>query len=298
MGRTVLRQAEPTRTSRRLSRPALVGIAVILLLALLGVISAGAWVGGQLSGGTKTAQPRTHQTPPSSVASQEVAQAQAQATAIVREAQSSGHAIISSATARAHKRARAIVAAARHQAASITAAAAAHPRPAAPSSGSTGAATSGATTSGAATSGTTAGSLPTGSSTAPSTSSSTTSSTGVDGAGSSGTVGNTASGGQPFGAAGATLGGAGSTPNLSGLPASWRVVGYNASFGGGPGGAGSITVTNRGFKTYSGVARVVYAGGGSASASFSGLAPGQTEVLPLNGPAYRGGGYRIVVNVP
>jgi hypothetical protein len=75
-------------------------------------------------------------------------------------------------------------------------------------------------------------------------------------------------------------------------------VAYNATFGSGPGGAGSITVTNRSGKTFSGIARVVYAGGGSASAPFSGLAPGQTLTLPLNGRAYPGGGYQIlVVNV-
>jgi hypothetical protein len=83
--------------------------------------------------------------------------------------------------------------------------------------------------------------------------------------------------------------------DLSGLPRSWIVVAYNATFGNGPGTAGSITVTNRVNHTYHGKVRVVYARGGSASATYSALAPGQTEVLPLNGPLYHGGGYHIVV---
>jgi hypothetical protein len=83
--------------------------------------------------------------------------------------------------------------------------------------------------------------------------------------------------------------------DLSGLPKSWIVVAYNATFGSGPGSAGSITVTNRVNHTYRGVVRVAYARGGSAAARYSGLAPGQTEVLPLNGPPYHGGGYHIVV---
>ncbi|MGH2443849.1 MAG: hypothetical protein ACRDFX_11910 [Chloroflexota bacterium] len=90
-----------------------------------------------------------------------------------------------------------------------------------------------------------------------------------------------------------TLPGSSAIPNLSGVPASWLVVGYNATFGGGPGSAGSISVLNRGGKTFHGTAIVKYNSGGSASASFSGLAPGQSLVLPLNGPAYPGGGYAI-----
>jgi hypothetical protein len=81
------------------------------------------------------------------------------------------------------------------------------------------------------------------------------------------------------------------------LPSSWLVVAYNATFGSGPGSAGSITVTNRSGKRFSGTAEVVYAGGGTARAVFSGLAPGQTLVLPLNGPTYPGRGFTIrVVN--
>jgi hypothetical protein len=87
------------------------------------------------------------------------------------------------------------------------------------------------------------------------------------------------------------------SPNLRGLPASWLVVGYNATFGSGPGSAGSVAVINRGGKVFTGTAVVRYTKGGSATASFSGLAPGQSLVLPLNGPRYAGGGYTILVNV-
>jgi hypothetical protein len=40
---------------------------------------------------------------------------------------------------------------------------------------------------------------------------------------------------------------------------------------------------------------VAYNGGGSASASFAGLAPGQTVVLPLSGTPYPGRGFQIQV---
>jgi hypothetical protein len=87
-----------------------------------------------------------------------------------------------------------------------------------------------------------------------------------------------------------------SLANPNSLPRSWLVVGYNATFGAGPGSAGGIAVVNRSGRTFSGVATVVYNTGGSASAPFSGLAPGQAEILPLNGRAYSGGGYRIVLS--
>lgn len=80
---------------------------------------------------------------------------------------------------------------------------------------------------------------------------------------------------------------------LSGVPSAWKVVAYNATFGAGSG-VGTITVTNRGSKTYTGVARVHYARGGSASAFFT-LAPGVTRTLPLSGSLYPGGGYTISV---
>jgi hypothetical protein len=85
-------------------------------------------------------------------------------------------------------------------------------------------------------------------------------------------------------------------PNLSGLPSTWLVVGYNATFNSGSSGVGTISVVNRSGKTFRGVAIVKYKTGGSASASFSGLAPGQAVVLPLSGSTYRGGGYQIVMS--
>jgi vacuolar-type H+-ATPase subunit H len=91
--------------------------------------------------------------------------------------------------------------------------------------------------------------------------------------------------------------GAPGSVNLSGLPSSWLVVAYNASFGAGPGSIGGISVLNRGSHTYTGVAIVRYNRGGSASASIAGLVPGQSILLPLNGSPYSGGGYSIQVNV-
>jgi hypothetical protein len=81
-------------------------------------------------------------------------------------------------------------------------------------------------------------------------------------------------------------------------------VAYNVTFGSGPGTAGSITVTNRDARSFSGVARVTYLAGGrtvgSAEAAFGALSPGQTVVLPLNGQPYPAvaSDYRIsVLNV-
>lgn len=124
----------------------------------------------------------------------------------------------------------------------------------------------------------------------PATSSSTTTSGGSTSTGTGSATGTTGS---------ATSTGTGtslSLTNANSLPKSWLVVGYNATFGAGPGSAGGIAVVNRSGRTFSGVATVVYNTGGSASAPFSGLAPGQAEILPLNGRAYSGGGYRIVLS--
>jgi hypothetical protein len=72
------------------------------------------------------------------------------------------------------------------------------------------------------------------------------------------------------------------------------VVAYNASFGAGSG-VGTVTVVNRAATSFSGTVKIAYARGGAAYASFSGLAPGQTEVLTLTGSPYRGGGYTILL---
>lgn len=256
----------PPNDRRARDAAVMVGIGIILLFAVVGVVSAGIFVGGRVT--SKSASPKS--TPRAStgnpVAAQDLARARAQATQIVQAAQQSSKTLVARQTASARKQAAAILAAARKQAASITASASAAP-PAASSapvsSGSTGAFSAG------------------------STSGSTT-----------GTTGSTSSG---FGSTGPTTA-AGTPPsamvNLNNLPATWLVVAYNATFGSGPGSAGSITVTNRSGKTFSGTAQVTYSGGGTASAPFAGLAPGQTLVLPLNGRVYPGGGYSIQVVNP
>lgn len=307
MGRNPIRQVQQPRKRGGLSGLVLVGIGIVLLLALYGVVSAGSFVADRLSPSkTPTPQGQT-QAAGTPIAVQDIARAEAQATAIVKSAQTTGHAIVTSAAGQARKRAAAIVANARRQAARVTASANASvfaTATAVTSSSSAAAAPPGsaATTGGNGAAATTGGAA---SATSPSTSGAPSAATS---GGSAVTSGNQASGtsGQATGSGtsaqggGQTAGGSSSSstsPDLSNVPASWRVVGYNATFGSGPGSAGSITVTNRGIKTYSGVATVEYNSGRSASASFSGLAPGESEVLPLNGPAYPGGGYTIVVNV-
>lgn len=257
----------PPNDRRARDAAVMVGVGIILLFAVVGVVSAGIFVGGRVT--SKSASPRS--TPPAStgnpVAAQDLARARAQATQIVQAAQQSSKTLVARQTANAKKQAAAILAAARKQAASITASASAAPPPAssAPvSSGSTGVYSAGSSTSGSTT----------------------------------GTSGSTSSG---YGSTGPTTA-AGTPPsatvNLNNLPASWLVVAYNATFGSGPGSAGSITVTNRSSKTFSGTAQVTYSSGGTASAPFAGLAPGQTLVLPLNGRVYPGGGYSIQVVNP
>lgn len=85
-------------------------------------------------------------------------------------------------------------------------------------------------------------------------------------------------------------------PSLQGVPAAWLIVAYNATFGAGPGSAGGVSVVNRSSHTFSGVVTIRYSHGGVATAPFSGLAAGQSVTLPLNGPHYPGGGYRILVS--
>jgi len=292
VSRTVLRPVEQSRSRRTFNGFFVAGIAVVLIFALLGVISAGAFVGGRLASGSKPT-PASRQTHAPSLALQDVARAQAQATAIIRQAKSAGRSIVSLTTSRANRRAQSIVASARHRAAAITAAAASRistRQPAAnPSAAGAAGSTTGSSTAAAPTNGGVAGGAAVSAGAGAQSLASAQYPTPVAPPSNASSAGAAASSPSP--------GAPAATPDLSGVPASWRVVGYNATFGGGPGSAGSITVTNRGVKTYSGVARVVYAGGGSASASFSGLAPGQTEVLPLDGPSYGGGGYRIAVNV-
>jgi hypothetical protein len=241
LGRSVVRPVEDPRSKRTLSGLVVAGIAVVLLFAVLGVISAGAFVAGKVSTAKATA------TPHSLARSNLIPQARSQATSIVRAAQTAGHHIVATATTRGNKQAKALLNRAKQRAS------------------------------------TQATTVPTAQS------SSTSTSTGT---------GSTSSSSQASGSPPATPS-TGSSINFRTLPASWLVVAYNATFGGGPGRAGGITVTNRSEKkAFSGVARVLYTRGGSASATFSGLAPGQTVVLPLNGAIYQGGGFRILLLHP
>lgn len=240
MARTTSRPVELPNDRRGRNTLVALGLGIIILFAILGVVSAGIFLGSKVAGGSSPSARRHVGTSASRVAVQDIARAQAQATRIVRDAQGTGRTVVKRETSKARKQASAIIARARRRAATIassTAPVAAAPAPTA-SAPYTQPSASGPTTA--------SGSLP---------------------------------------------------ANLGTLPASWLVVGYNATFGSGPGSAGSITVTNRGNKRFSGLARVVYARGGQATAAFGGLGPGQTKVLALNGPAYRGGGYSISVSV-
>jgi hypothetical protein len=224
------------------------GIIVVLAFAVIGVVTAGAFVADHVSSSSKPSA-KQHGRTGTPVAVQVVTRARSRATAIVAEAQAASESIV----ARANTKAKSIVATAQRR----LARASARPTQIPPQ--------------------------PTAIPTSPP----------------------AVAAPQPTLAPTAVLNGQATGPsrgvtappgvNLNGLPASWVVVGYNATFGSGPGSAGSITVTNRTGNTYSGVVTVVYARGGSARAAYSGLGPGQTEVLPLNGTRYGGGGYQIHV---
>lgn len=264
LGRAMVNSAHGPTNRIRWDAPLVVAAGVVLLFAVVGVVSAGLFVAGKVSGSTVKSTPTVRPATSSSLAAQDIHRAQAQATAIVKQAQSAGHAIVASSNARAHRQANALIANARRQAATYRPPAVAAPAPAPTAvpnvgssnfnspTGSTAAGTSQVPTSSGAVSGTNTGSIASGSSAA--------------------------------------------VPNLSGVPASWKVVGYNASFGATAGGVGTISVINRSTRAFSGVATVKYRSGGSSSAAFSGLAPGQSLVLALHGSAYRGGGYQIILS--
>lgn len=258
MGRAIVNRAERPSGRRRVDGALVVAAGVVLLFAVVGVVSAGLFVANKVSGSTAKATATVKPVGPSALVAQDIHRAQAQATAIVKQAQLAGHSIVAAANTRARRQANAVLAGARRQAASYRAAAAPAPAPTAVSQAgsSTGSAPASASTPGVS-------QAPTG--------------------------------------ATATLGNVGVTsaagvPNLKGLPSSWLVVGYNATFATGSSGVGTISVLNRSGKTFSGVATVKYRSGGSARAAFSGLAPGQVLVLPLAGTHYTGGGYQIVMS--
>lgn len=275
MGRTSVQPKNRPRGRKPVNGVAVVAVIAVLLFALVGVVSAGAFVSNKLAGSSKpTARHGTPGTSPSTtIAMQNLARAQAQATAIVQKAQLDGHIIVSKETTKAHRQARSILNTAQRQATKIQ-----HQVAAAPVSPPAAVAQPAATP------------VPTYAPTNGYTGQPIAQSPGLAGNQYVGTPAPVVSGGTASSATGSAT-----TPNLSTVPASWLVVGYNASFGSGPGTAGSISVINRSGKLFSGVARVAYTAGGFASAPFSGLAPGQSITLPLNGAAYRGGGYHILL---
>jgi hypothetical protein len=237
--------------------------AIVLLFAIVGVATAGKYVADRASG-AKTPTPVAVANNSSTTALTAISRAHEQATAIVKAARQNGRAIVSQAASKARHQASQIITQAHRTAASAPA----RSVPGTPSS---------------------APALPTA---APvvvqptayvATSSQVTTGT---------TTGVTAT--TPLPVLQNTPVGA---PNLSGVPASWLVVGYNPTFGSGPGSAGSVGVVNRGSKPFSGTVKVVYTHGGVATAPFSGLAPGASLILPLNGPTYPGGGFTIQVVV-
>jgi hypothetical protein len=264
---TMVNRTERPSGRKRLDTALVVAAGVVLLFAVVGVVSAGTFVAGKVSGNSTKPIPTAKPATTSALVAQDIHRAQAQATAIVRQAQSAGHSIVASANAKAHRQASDVIAAARHQASSYRSSVAAAPALASTvvpnTSTSVGSATTGGVASGVS-------QIPTGSS------------VGATGGVSTGTSTGSAS--------------RASVPDLRGVPSTWLVVGYNATFASGSGSVGSISVVNRSGKTFGGVAVVKYKTGGSASASFSGLAPGQALVLPLSGSSYPGGGYRIVMS--
>lgn len=288
MGRTVVRRVEQPRAHRARDWLLLVVAAIILIFAAVGVVSAAGYLGGKVA--TTPVKNHTHHGPSTSNAAalRDVARAQAQATAIIKAAQTAGKSIVNSESKKAHHQASAIIAKANVRARSSVAAAvpvvtsapaissqATTPSPPASNTGSSSTSSTGAS----GTSGYNDGSSTSTGSTGGTTSSAT-AATGANTAGTAPTA---------------------SAPNLGAVPATWLVVAYNATFGHGPGNAGSIAVINRSKFAFSGVAEVNYIGSrgviGSAAAPFSGLGPGQSEVLPLNGMRYPSGAIRYQIEV-
>lgn len=271
MGRTQVRRVGSPRTRRTIDGFVLVAGAIVLLFAVVGVASAGKYVADKASG-SKSATPTVTTRGGTSLASAAITRAHAQATAIVQAANQSKKSIITQARTRARSQANQILTQARRSASKTIASAKANTPPvSSPSSNSTGG--TGGTSSISPSSGSVAAApFPTPTYTAPQTT--------------TGAVLAPALQNTPIG-----------SPNLSTVPSSWLVVGYNATFGNGPGSAGSVSIVNRSRSAFSGTVKVVYAHGGVAYAPFHGLASGQSMVLPLNGPKYPGGGFTIQVVV-
>ena len=206
MDRAIVNRADRPSGRKRLDTALVVAAGVVVLFAVVGVVSAGSFVAGKVSGNTTKATATVKPATSSALVAQNIHRAQAQATAIVRQAQRAGHSIVTSANANARRQANAVIATARRQAASYKAAArasvAAAPVPTAVPS----------------TSSNTAGN--TGTFVQPVVSPTSVSS--FNSVGTSSGIGTNA---------GSTTGA--TVPNLSGLPATWLVVGYNATFGSG-----------------------------------------------------------------
>ncbi len=272
MDRTLSNRVDRPSGRKRVDTALIVAAAIVILFAVVGVVSAGSFVAGKVSGNATKATATVRPVSSNALASQDLHRAQAQATAIVKQAQSAGHSIVAAANARAHRQANSVIASARRQAASYRPPPVAAPAPAPTAAPfvntSTGNSIAAPTSPGVA-------QVP---------------------AASSGASGSGSSVSAATGANSATSGNAAAVPDLRGVPSSWLVVGYNATFAGASGGEGTISVVNRSKKTFGGVAVVKYKAGGSSTASFSGLAPGQSALLRLSGAAYPGGGYQIVMS--
>ena len=266
LGRVMANRTERPANRRRMDGALLVAAGIVLLFAVVGVVSAGLFVAGRVSGSSAKVAGTATPVRTNPLAAQDIHRAEAQATAIVRQAQAAGHSIVVAANARAHRQANAVLSNARRQAAAV------RPSQPAPAVIPTAAPVTGVLYPTPVSSGSVA-----------------TGAAGTSGATSGATgIGSTV--------AGRAAGTAAAVPNLRGVPSTWLVVGYNATFSSGSSGVGTISVINRSTKTFSGVATVKYRSGGSASAAFSGLAPGQALVLPLSGRSYSGGGYQIVMS--
>lgn len=97
-----------------------VGAAIILAFAILGVVSAGNFVGGKMSSSSTTPTATPTRPGSSRVAIQDVTRAQAQATAIVLQAQRRAKSLLRSSRASARRNAAHILASARNQAKNIS----------------------------------------------------------------------------------------------------------------------------------------------------------------------------------
>jgi len=249
VSRTVIRRLDqPRRTRRRVDGALMLAFAVLVLFAIIGLVSAGMFVAGKVSGSGPARSAGQTKTRSSSVAL-----AHSQATAIVTAAQYASRSIVNNATARGKRRAAAIITAAQRRARQILARAQTAPTPVP-----------------------TAGTQSSGGATTPVSPPVVQPTPGVS-------VATPVVSGPP------------PTPTFQGAPASWQVIVYGATFGHGPGNAGSIYVYNRGAGTFSGIAGVRYARGGSSSAPFT-IGPHQTLVLPLNGAPYPGGNWQMYLS--